>query len=258
MLYQSVFLWVLMYFIQKALTKQTKYDKIIMNNYLTGLITMNKGKIIVLEGLDGCGKSTQLDLLYNSVSAERKARLISFPNYESNTGRVVSDYLAGKIPCDGEEGAYAASGFYAGDRYVSFVTDWKKDYDTGSVIISGRYTTSNAIYQMTKLPRDKWDGYLSWLWDYEYKKLGLPEPDCVLFLDMPIEVSQKLLSARYGGDESKKDIHESNISFLRACRESALYTAQKSGWRIIQCSDGAEPLPVEEIALRIKRETEGI
>lgn len=219
---------------------------------------MNKGKIIVLEGLDGCGKSTQLNLLYNSFSAEKKARLISFPNYESNTGKVVSDYLAGKIPCDGEVGAYAASGFYASDRYVSYITDWKRDYDAGAVIISGRYTTSNAIYQMTKLSREKWGIYLSWLWDYEYKKLGLPEPDCVLFLDMPVEVSQKLLSARYGGDESKKDIHESDISFLRSCRESALYTAHCCGWRIIPCSDGENPLSVEEIALRIKKETEGM
>ena len=116
---------------------------------------MDKGKIIVLEGLDGCGKSTQLDLLYRSVSAVREARLISFPNYDSSTGKVVSDYLAGKIPCEGAAGAYAASGFYAGDRYASYAADWKRDYDAGKVIISGRYTTSNAIYQMTKLPKDE-------------------------------------------------------------------------------------------------------
>lgn len=215
---------------------------------------MKKGKIIVLEGLDGCGKSTQLDMLYAAVSAERKARLISFPNYDSVTGKVVSDYLAGKIPCEGAAGAYAASGFYAGDRYLSFVTDWRKDYDSGAVIISGRYTTSNAVYQMTKLPKEEWDGYLEWLWDYEYNRLGLPEPDCVLFLDMPVEISQKLLSDRYGGDESKKDIHESSVGFLRACRESALYTAERCGWRIIPCSGGEKPLPVGEIALTIKKE----
>lgn len=219
---------------------------------------MDKGKIIVLEGLDGCGKSTQLDLLYRSVSAVREARLISFPNYDSSTGKVVSDYLAGKIPCEGAAGAYAASGFYAGDRYASYAADWKRDYDAGKVIISGRYTTSNAIYQMTKLPKDEWDGYLAWLWDYEYNRLGLPKPDLVLFLDMPVEVSQKLLSGRYNGDESKKDIHESNVAFLNACRESALYTAQRCGWRIIPCSDGEKPLPIEEISLKIKRETEGI
>ena len=219
---------------------------------------MNKGKIIVLEGLDGCGKSTQLELLHAALSESRPCRLISFPNYESPTGRVVSDYLAGKIPCDGRNGAYAASAFYAADRYASFMTDWKKDYDAGTAIISGRYATSNAIYQMTKLPREEWDGFLAWLWEFEYGKLGLPEPDCVLFLDMPVEVSQKLLSARYSGDESKKDIHESNVAFLKACRESALYTAEKCGWTIIRCSDGTEPLSISDIALAIKKGTEGL
>lgn len=219
---------------------------------------MNKGKIIVLEGLDGCGKSTQLNILFNSLQSTRKTRLISFPNYESSTGRVVSDYLQGAIPCEGSAGAYAASGFYASDRYASYVTDWKNDYDNGSIIVSGRYTTSNAIYQMTKLPRDQWDSFLAWLKDYEYTRLGLPEPDLVLFLDMPIEISQKLLSARYNGDESKKDIHESSVAFLRSCHESALYTAKRWGWRIIPCSDGTAPLPIEDIALRIKKETEEI
>lgn len=219
---------------------------------------MTKGKIIVLEGLDGCGKSTQLDILYKCMAVVKKTRLISFPNYESSTGRVVSDYLSGKIPCDGKAGAYAASGFYASDRYASYVTDWKNDYDSGAVIVSGRYTTSNAIYQMTKLPREDWDAYLKWLSDYEYTRLGLPEPDRVVFLDMPVEVSQKLLSARYNGDESKKDIHESSVAFLKNCRESALYTAERWGWRIIPCSDGQSPLSIEEISRRIKKETEDI
>lgn len=215
---------------------------------------MTKGKIIVLEGLDGCGKSTQLELLSNTLSDRGKARLISFPNYESSTGRVVSEYLSGAIPCEGKNGAYAASAFYASDRYASYVTDWKKDHDAGTTIVSGRYTTSNAIYQMTKLPREEWDGFLAWLWDLEYSRLGLPEPDLVLFLDMPIEVSQKLLSGRYHGDESQKDIHEKNVAFLRACRESALYTAEKCGWKMIPCSDGEDPLPIADIALAIIRE----
>ena len=100
---------------------------------------------------------------------------------------------------------------------------------------------------MTKLEQNERDSYLDWLWDYEYKKLGLPEPDVVIFLDMPLEVSQKLLSKRYEGDESKKDIHESNLEFMRRCRESALYTAEKCGWRIINCSDGDVPLSIDVI-----------
>lgn len=220
---------------------------------------MNKGKIIVLEGLDGCGKSTQLELLAEKLKqCSVKSRLISFPNYDSDSGRIVTGYLNGSIPCEGEVGAYAASSFYAVDRYISFSTDWKADYDAGSVIVSGRYTTSNAIYQMTKLSDAQRDEYLVWLWDYEYTKLGLPKPDMVLFLDMPIEVSQKLLSSRYNGDEGKKDIHERNIAFMKQCRKSAMYTAEKNGWKIIECSDGEAPLSIDEIHKRIMEQIKEI
>lgn len=213
---------------------------------------MNKGKIIVLEGLDGCGKSTQLELIVKAL-AERglTVRLVSFPNYESHSGKIITDYLGGKIPCDGKTGAYAASSFYAADRYISFNTDWKQYYDNGEIIVCGRYTTSNAIYQMTKLSENERDEFLSWLWDYEYEKLGLPKPDKVLYLDMPIEVSQKLLSARYNGDETKKDIHERNLDFMRNCHNSALYTAEKCGWDMISCSDGNEPFYIEHIHKQI-------
>lgn len=219
---------------------------------------MNKGKVIVLEGLDGCGKSTQLELLHRRLSEKRECRLISFPNYDSSTGRVVSDYLAGNIPCESQCGAYAASAFYAADRYASFVTDWQKDYNSGKLIVSGRYATSNAVYQMTKLPENEWDGFLDWLWDFEYNKLGLPKPDRVIYLDMPVEISQLLLLKRYGGDNSQKDIHESKVDFLKACRKSAIYTAKKCGWKIIDCSDGEKPLSIEQTALIIQKETEDI
>ncbi len=219
---------------------------------------MSKGRIIVLEGLDGCGKSTQLELAVEALRNKGEdIRLISFPNYESHSGVLVSDYLHGDIPCEGEIGAYAAGSLYAVDRYVSYSTDWKADYNSGKTIVSGRYTTSNAIYQMTKLDEDQRDSYLSWLWDYEYNKLGIPKPDLVIFLDMPLEVSQKLLSKRYEGDESKKDIHESNLDFMRKCRDSAIYTAQKCGWTIINCSDGAKPLPIDDIHRMIMEIIEG-
>ena len=105
---------------------------------------------------------------------------------------------------------------------------------------------------MTKLPKKEWESYLEWLEDYEYIKLGLPKPDRVVFLDMPIEISQKLLSARYGGDESRKDIHEKNIEFLHTCRDAALFTAKKQGWDIIGCSKDGEPLGIDTIFDKIK------
>jgi dTMP kinase len=100
---------------------------------------------------------------------------------------------------------------------------------------------------MSKLPEEKWDGFLEWLEDYEYNRLGLPKPDKVIFLDMPLEISRRLISSRYGGDETKRDIHEADAEYLRKCRLTALYSAKKCGWKIIDCSNGDEPLPVDVI-----------
>ena len=217
-----------------------------------GQFFMNNGRLIVLEGLDGCGKSTQLSLLAEHF-AQRGTyfRSVSFPNYDSHSGRIISDYLAGNIPCDGRNGAYAASTFYAADRYISYTTDWRDDYEKGAAIVCGRYTTSNAIYQMTKLPAEEREGFLAWLAEYEYGLLGLPRPDAVLFLDMPAEVSEGLLSVRYGGEEQKKDIHERSTQFQRSCRESALFAAQRCGWQVIPCAENGAALPIEEIHARI-------
>lgn len=211
-----------------------------------GVNTNNKGKLFVIEGLDGCGKSTQLEMLKSKTGDN--TRFISFPNYDSASGEIIKDYLSGRFAEEnGKAGAYTASSFYAVDRYISYKTDWEKDYQAGKTIIAARYTSSNAIYQMTKLDRAQWDEYLSWLEDYEYDKFGIPRPDKVVFLDMPIEVSQKLLSSRYGGNEEKKDIHERNVDFLKACREAALYTAKQKGWFILPCSDGENPFTPERI-----------
>ncbi len=214
------------------------------------------GRLIVIEGLDGCGKSTQLELLKKLFP---DSGFITFPYYETESGKIVSQYLSGRFPEENPEiSAYSASAIYAVDRYTSFKTHWGKIYDEKESVISARYVSSNAIYQMTKLSKDKWDGYLGWLFDFEYNKLGMPKPDKTVFLDMPIEVSQKLLSTRYNGDETKKDIHESNTAFLKACREAALYTAKVCDWDIIECSRDSLPRSIEEInadLCRIIKET---
>jgi len=209
---------------------------------------MEKGRVFVLEGLDGCGKSTQLLLAEKYLSGLGiKYRAVSFPEYDSDSGRIISRYLSGDIPCYGESGAYAASGFYASDRYISYVTDWKKDYDEGAVILCGRYSTSNLIYQSAKLPDEKRKEFMRWLSDYEYKKLGLPEPALVIYLDMPLSVSQKLLLERCGGDEEKKDIHERDTAFLKECEKCAFIAAELGGWSVIRCARDDKPLSKEEI-----------
>lgn len=211
------------------------------------------GKIIIIEGLDGSGKSTQFELLQSRFG---NCRFITFPNYDSPSGQIITEYLNGNFKEENPlKSAYSASTLYAVDRYTSYKSDWGKDYESGKNIISARYTTSNAIYQMTKLEKSLWNDYCSWLYDLEYNKMGIPRPDAVIFLDVPVEISQKLLSVRYNGDESRKDIHESDINYLRKCRESALYASshenKNTPWHIINCCENNMLRSIQDIQTEI-------
>lgn len=214
------------------------------------------GKLIVIEGLDGSGKSTQLELLPKALKARGIDSLsVSFPDYDSDSSALVKMYLAGEFGKNPNDvNAYAASVFYTVDRFSSYKTAWGKYYDEGGVIISGRYTTSNAVHQTSKLDRSCWEDFLNWLYDFEYNKVGIPKPDKVIFLDMPVEVSQKLLSHRYAGDNSKKDIHESDVEYLNKCRSAAAFTADFSGWTTIPCAKDGEARSIEDIAEDVLQE----
>ncbi len=208
--------------------------------------------LIVLEGLDGSGKSTQLPLLEQELRRRGPVRTVSFPDYSSPSSALVKMYLGGEFgDKPGDVNAYAAGAFYAVDRYASFKKDWQQDYESGVTILAGRYTTSNMIYQMEKLPRSQWEGYISWAEDFEYERLGLPRPQRVIFLDMPLDAAQKLLSKRYGGHDEKKDLHERDLRYLESCAQCARFAAEKLGWRAIGCAREAEPLSIEEIHRRV-------
>lgn len=206
-------------------------------------------KLIVIEGLDGSGKSTQLELLISALEkAGKRVRKIKLPDYESPSSTLVKMYLGGEFGKDPNAvNAYAAGAFYAVDRYASFTLDWKTDYESDKIIVADRYATSNSIYQTEKIAEADWDSYLDWSADFEYNKLGIPKPDAVIYLDMPVDISQKLMTGRYGGNESKKDVHEADVAFLEKCRKSALYAASRQGWHIVECSNGKEPYSIEKI-----------
>lgn len=219
-----------------------------------------KSKIIVIEGLDGSGKATQTKILADKlIEKGLKVRKLEFPDYSNPSSSLVKMYLNGDFGDKPEDvNAFAASAFYAVDRAASYLQFWKKDYADGSIILSDRYATSNIIYQMSKVSDDQRDAFIEWQTDFEYEKLGIPKPDLVIYLDVEPDVSQKLMEKRYGGDKSKMDLHERNVQFLLDCRRSAVYAAEKCGWKVINCCENGDIKSIEQIAKEIEEATSDI
>lgn len=208
-----------------------------------------RGELVVIEGLDGSGKATQAKLLCEKLQKSgKKVRKVSFPDYESDSSALVKMYLSGVFGSDPSDvNAYAASSFYAADRYSSYKKDWGKFYENGGIIIADRYTTSNAIHQCSKLPEEEWDAYLDWLFHFEYRLLGIPEPNLVLYLRVDPEISQNLMMERYKGHDEKKDIHEKDVAYLNRCRVAADYCSRKLGWETIECTVEKGMRSIEDI-----------
>ena len=199
-----------------------------------------QGKLIVIEAPDGSGKKTQADLLFKRLREEGyRVKKVEFPNYASPSSGLVKMYLRGEF--GGNPNAvnpYAASAFYAVDRFASFKKEWQAFYDEGGLIIADRYTTSNLIHQAVKLQDEKEkEKYLEWLWDFEFNLLALPVPDVVFFLDMPPAFSERLINTRKNKftGEAKKDIHEIDKGYLRESYQNACWVAEKYKWVKIEC-----------------------
>lgn len=221
---------------------------------------MSKGRLLVLEGLDGSGKATQAKLLAAHLAGSgRRVMEVTFPDYESDSSALVKMYLSGQFGSRPDDvNPYAASSFYAVDRYASYKTKWGSFYEAGGIVIADRYTTSNAVHQTSKLPAGERRAFLDWLFDFEYGKLGLPAPTRVLYLDMPTELTEQMMRRREQQTHTHADIHEQNDAYLRACRENAAFVVDYCGWRHIDCADGSRILPPEEIAARVLREVEDL
>ncbi|MBQ6059019.1 MAG: deoxynucleoside kinase [Clostridia bacterium] len=211
------------------------------------------GRLIVIDGLDGSGKQTQTQLLARRLTEKNiGVKQITFPTYTESSA-LIRLYLDGELGALDKVNVYAASTFYAVDRYASYCRDWKEDYLANKLVLTDRYVTANIIHQMGKLPKDQWEDYLNWVNDLEYVRFGLPKPDLVLYLELPIEASCRLLEKRYAGDDSKKDLHERDSAYLRACHETAAFAARRLGWQVVHCGDGAEGIRTpEEIANEIE------
>ena len=212
------------------------------------------GKLIIFEGLDGSGKGTQTELACQNLHSKGYDPLkISFPDYDSPSSALVKMYLAGQFGDKPDDvNAYAASSFYAVDRYAGYKSDWGKFYEEGGILIADRYTTSNAVHQCSKLPPEQWESFLGWLFDFEFHLLGLPAPDEVIYLQVDPAVSQKLMTQRYHGDESRKDVHEKDIEYLARSRRAAEYCAEHLGWATVHCTENGAMRTIEEIQAEVR------
>jgi len=197
--------------------------------------------LIIIEGTDGSGKETQTNMLYERMKVSNKCRKLSFPNYDSPSSAPVKMYLAGEFGTTPNLiNPYAVSSMYAVDRFCSFAKDWAMDYYLNKIIICDRYTTSNMIYQASKFSSDfEKEKFMSWIEDLEYNKMGLPKPDYVIFLDMPIKASMELMDKRHNKitNDKKKDIHEDNFKFMNISYLNSLKVSKICGWNIINCVD---------------------
>lgn len=205
------------------------------------------GRLIVLEGTDASGKSTQFARLCAALDERGvEYRRLVFPQYDKPSSALIRMYLGGEFGSKpGDVSAYAASTFFAVDRYASFRQDWGEYYRNGGLILADRYTTSNAVHQAAKLPADEKDAYLNWLFDFEYRIMGLPEPDAVFFLDMPPQVVRDLLTHRMGKTE---DIHEKDTAYLEQCYMTASALTDRFQWKRISCVKNEKLRTIEDIA----------
>lgn len=218
------------------------------------------GKLIVFEGVDGSGKSTQYRRLCERLSAAGIAfRSLVFPRYQNDSSALLRMYLNGDFGTDPQSvNAYAASSFFAVDRYASYRQDWGEWYEAGGLVVTDRYTTSNAVHQAAKLPSSEREAFIRWLFDYEYRLLGLPEPDLVLFCDISADLSQQHLRQREAATHTVADIHENSSAYLRASVEAARQAAALFGWTAIPCGTLSRPRTIQEIGAEIDLAVEGI
>ncbi len=207
------------------------------------------GKLIVIEGTDGSGKSTQFKCLTEHLALDQQEfKTLVFPRYSEPSSALIRMYLGGEFGTSPSDvNAYAASAFYAVDRYASYKQDWGKWYESGGLIVSDRYTTSNAVHQTSKEPPEKQPDFLKWLYELEYDKLGLPRPDLTIYLDVPTDFTEKLLRSREAATHTNADIHEKDSSYLATCRQTGRAAAAYYGWTVVECVRDGQMRSIEDI-----------
>ena len=210
-------------------------------------------KLIAIDGVDASGKQTHTEMLCKKLSeAGYRVKRLSFPNYESDSSALVKMYLSGDFGENPDDvNAYAASSFFAADRFASYRTDWKNDYLNDEVIIiADRYVSSNMIHQASKIDdAQEKDDFLKWLYELEFEIYQIPKPDVTFFLDMPVEYAKKLMSERENKFDktATKDIHERNSDYLTKSYNNACEVAEKFNWQRVFCVKNDAIRSIDEI-----------
>ena len=217
------------------------------------------GKLIVIEGTDGSGKSTQFRLLTQRLEQEGRAfRQLEFPQYSEPSSALIKMYLGGEFGTKPSDvNSYAASVFFAVDRYASYKKVWGQWYEEGGLVLSARYTTSNAVHQASKEPEEKQLDFLGWLYEFEYEKMGLPRPDLVIYLDVPTDFTEKMMRSREAATNTSADIHEQDLAYLATCRRTGKAAAAYYGWTVINCVKDNQMRSIEDIHEEIYRHVLG-
>ena len=210
------------------------------------------GKLIVIDGTDGSGKQTQFNKLKERFEKEGiEYKVASFPNYENESSALVKMYLSGKFGENAKDvNPYIASTFFAVDRYATYKTTLESFYNSGGIILVDRYTTSNMIHQAGKIKeKEEREKFLNWLWDLEFNLYGIPVPTKTFFLNMPTEVTLKLMAERENKftHTQTKDIHERDINHLKDSYNAALSLVDKYDWTEIKCIKDNKIKTIEEI-----------
>ena len=211
------------------------------------------GKLIVFEGIDGSGKSTQFKLICDRLATEGyQFRRVVFPRYDKPSSALVKMYLSGDFGNDPDTvNAYAASSFFAVDRFASFIQDWREYYESGGLILTDRYTTSNALHQGAKMETEKRGFFFKWLYEYEFSLIGLPEPDIVVYMDIEASIAAERISCRQAETGANADIHEQDLVYLESCALSGRQAASQFGWYIVECVRNGLDRSEEEIHCEI-------
>ncbi len=208
------------------------------------IIPVSKGKLFVLEGIDGSGKSTQYRLICEKLQRDGiPFRHIVFPRYDKESSAMLRMYLNGGFGSDPSSvNAYTASTFFAVDRFASYREDWGSSYEAGELIFSDRYTTSNVVHQGSKLSDEELPEFFAWLSDLEFNRMCLPRPDVVIYLDTSVEVSLKRMRHRQEATNTHADIHEKDVSYLAGCLHTADLACDYFSWHRIPYlrPDGSE------------------